>query len=102
MTIIYEVNLSVDADILEEYVAWLQEHVRLMLQFPGFQSAEVFKEEVALNAPQHAFTVHYRLQNRDSLEHYFKENAAAMREDGLRRFGGRFSASRRILELVKP
>ncbi|WP_281286476.1 DUF4286 family protein [Legionella geestiana] len=43
MTIIYEVNLSVDADILEEYVAWLQEHVRLMLQFPGFQSAEVFK-----------------------------------------------------------
>ncbi|QDQ40331.1 DUF4286 family protein [Legionella geestiana] len=69
--------------------------------FRGFSRRKSLKE-VALNAPQHAFTVHYRLQNRDSLEHYFKENAAAMREDGLRRFGGRFSASRRILELVKP
>lgn len=101
MTIIYEVNLSVDADILEEYVAWLQEHVRLMLQFPGFQSAQVWEEEAAPDAPQRAFTVHYRLQDRESLERYFNENAAAMREDGLRRFGRRFSASRRILALMK-
>ena len=43
------------------------------------------------------WSIHYRLKNRESLENYFREHAQRMRQEGLRRFAGKFSAHRRIL-----
>ena len=37
--VIYEVNLTVDNDVIDEFDAWLQKHVDEMLAIPGFVSA---------------------------------------------------------------
>lgn len=96
--IVYEVNLRIDAGIFAEYRAWLDLHVREMLAFPGFESAQIFEcREPAPAAHARTLCVQYRLRNADALERYLREDAPRMRADGLARFGEKFSATRRVL-----
>ena len=92
----YEVNLDVESDVAPAFAQWLRDHVEEMLALPGFLGAEMFDVEDP-PAGRRAFSVCYRLVDRAALDSYFTEHAARMRADGVRRFGGRFSASRRIL-----
>ena len=98
--IIYEVNLEVDVEVLDTFVPWLEEHIEQMLTFDGFKSSEVLTDEEneEEGSQRKHYTVQYRLENRASLNSYFENHAAAMRGDGMNRFGGKFSATRRILE----
>lgn len=96
--VIYEVNLSVDADVAVAFALWLKPHVEAMLRFEGFERARI------LSMPDESdgtslMTVWYEVRDGDALESYFKEGAEAMRAEGLARFGGRFRATRRILQI---
>lgn len=95
--IIYEVNLLIDPEISESYLVWLAPHVDDMLNFTGFVSAELF--EVETDEKWCAYCVQYRVESRAHLQNYFDTHAAAMRDDGICRFGDKFTASRRILQL---
>ena len=94
--VIYEVNLSIDNGIYTEFRLWLKEHVNEMLQFPGFMQASILKPEIDEISAQEKLTIQYQLKNRDDLERYFTEFAAKMREEGLKRFSDKFSATRRV------
>lgn len=97
-TVAYEVNLRVQAGIADEYLAWLRAHVREMLDLPGFLDARVSEQrEPAPDAGERVFCCLYRLRDQAVLDAYLAEHAPRMRAVGERRFGGRFSASRRIL-----
>lgn len=99
--IIYEVNLTVDHDIADEYAAWLGEHIREMLALPGFESA-AWLSDVDYHEEDGAdprWTIQYRLGSHDDLTRYFETHAERMRADGLERFGDGFKATRRILRV---
>lgn len=99
--VIYEVNLAVDADIAEVYEAWLHEHVRDMLAIDGFWKVDWFdrrrEDEAEAGLDQVLWTMQYHVQSRKALDNYFEHHAAKMRGDGMQRFAGQFSATRRIL-----
>lgn len=98
--VIYEVNLSIDAAIIDDYRAWLAAHVTQMLDVPGFIDAEVFDLlDPPAAAGEIALSVRYRVHGMAALQDYFDHRAAAMREDGQHRFAGRFRATRRVLAL---
>ena len=97
--VVYEVNLDLDAAIRGEYLAWLAAHVAEIRALPGFTGAAVF--EVADPPPpigRVALCVQYRLSGTAALEAYLRDHAPRLRAEGLARFGGRASASRRVLE----
>ena len=48
MALIYEVNLSVERAIADDFRAWLIEHVQDMLELPGFTDARILE---VLDAP---------------------------------------------------
>lgn len=99
--IIYEVNLIVDPATGDEFEHWLRNHVQEMLGFEGFGSAEIFSQapgDVVDGDPDKRYwTVQYRIRDRSSLDNYLTEHAQRMRNEGLMKFPGQFSASRRIL-----
>ena len=100
MSVIYEVNLSVERDIAEAYAAWLKPHMAQMLEFEGFESATWLEREPEMEGDQGArelWTIQYRVRTREDLERYLLEGASRMRGDGLERFSGRFEATRRVL-----
>ena len=93
--VIYEVNIQVDNDAAEEIAVWLKAHVREMLAFDGFEGAVWYQRDPEDGRQQ--WTLHYRVDGYDNLQAYFDTHAHRMRQDGLDRFGGRFTADRRIL-----
>ena len=96
--IVYEVNLDVDAAVFPEYRAWLTEHVQAMLALPGVISAEILERRDPPPATgQRSLCTIYRLSSSEALERYLREDAPGMRAQGLARFAGKFSATRRIL-----
>lgn len=98
--IIYEVSLAIDETIYAEYTTWLKEHIKDILQLPGFIRALILKEEEPGNhAHLKNLTVQYQLNDRDALEHYFINFAPHMREQALNLFQNKFSIERKIFEV---
>jgi len=91
--ILYEVIITVAPDARADYLAWLRPHIDRMLSFDGFQSADLFFNTEEPNE----ITCHYRLRDRAAMDAYLAGPAQEMRTDGMKRFGGKISAKRRIL-----
>ena len=99
--VLYEVTLRVQRAIADDYLVWLDRHVREMLALPGFLDARLSRQdEPAVAAGEVVFCCHYRLRDAAALDDYLREHAAAMRADGVARFGDRFAASRRVLSVL--
>lgn len=98
--IVYEVNLTVDRAIADDYADWLAGHIREMLTLPGFVSAEwlVDRHYDEDEGADPRWSIQYRLGSHDDFVRYEQTHAERMRAEGLERFGDRFSATRRILE----
>ena len=97
--IVYEVRAVLAPEIADAYRAWLEPHIHEILAIEGFTQAELLAEDGEDGRP--VLTVRYHLESRDALERYIRDHAPRLRADGLARFGGRFEASRRVLELVR-
>ena len=97
--VVYEVNLTIHGDIYSEFTVWLRGHVKEMLQFPGFIQASLLKQEQDDPSDQEKLTVQYQLEGRDDLEKYLIECAPKMREEGIKRFKDKFSATRRVFKV---
>ena len=83
--VIYEVNLTIDNDVIDEFDAWLKKHIEEMLAIPGFISAATSViENNDDNTKQRS--VQYRLINQAALDSYFEIDAERMRADGLAKF----------------
>lgn len=96
--VVYEVNLDLDAAIRDDYLAWLDAHIAEMVALPGFSDAQMFEVTDPAAAPGRAsLCVQYRLAGQVDLERYLAQHAPRLRAEGMALFGGRFTASRRVL-----
>lgn len=96
--VVYEVNLDLDADIEPAYRAWLEPHVREICALPGFIGAQLFGvDEPPAAMGRVSLCVQYALRDMAALESYLRDHAPRLRADGMARFGGRFTATRRVL-----
>ncbi len=96
--IVYEVNLSVDAELAQRYEQWLQQHIEQMLALPGFISATSYRMIEPIDTDKVGWTVQYVLASKASLDQYLQQHAPKMRADGVKHFGDRFTATRRIYQ----
>jgi len=109
--VIYEVNIEVDADIAQKYVDWLVPHMKEMLTIPGFIDcnladiehlpAVVSTEKQEEEKKKKYMVATYRVESREKLQQYFDVHAARLRGDGVNRFKGRFTCTRRIHSNLK-
>lgn len=97
MSLIYEINIKISLDILDDYLSWLDEHISEILDIDGFESAKIYKETFT-SSDFFAITIHYSVSSKSALDSYFDNHAEVMRQKGIGRFGDKFSATRRILE----
>jgi len=101
----YEVNLTVTSDIINEYAAWLREHVREMLDIDGFEAAAWYeRSDDAETIPDgddvqgtRYWTIQYQVRDREALQAYFDDQADAMRAAGAK-YADDVEVTRRILQ----
>jgi len=94
--IVYEVDLEADADIEAPFDTWLRDHIADMLQFDGFQSAEILEDRAAPPGRIRRI-VQYRLRDQQALDAYLANHAPRMQAAGVARFGNRYATERRVL-----
>jgi uncharacterized protein DUF3667/uncharacterized protein DUF4286 len=94
--LIYEVTLTIERDIIDSFDGWLANHVEEMLAIPGFINAHVFALDDDDSGHARRVT-QYFLDSEGDLESYLADQATAMRQSAIDRFGEQFSATRRIL-----
>ena len=96
--VVYEVNIDLDVAIEREYRRWLHAHIEEILALPGFIEAHLYEITDPPPAPGRlGLCVQYRLRDAAALQDYFDHHAARLRGDGVARFGGQFTATRRVL-----
>lgn len=95
--VIYEVNLSVDNEIFQEFYAWLIPHVQKVLRFTGFIQSEVGLVENQNDDNKYHLRVSYTLDSYEHLQQYLSQHAAEVRADAVEKFGAKYSASRRTI-----
>ncbi len=101
MTIIYEVRLKIESHLKDDFSSWLPDHINEMLQLPGFISAKLYEEaECGDIQKEYDFVVQYELESKKTLLQYFDQYAPRMREEGLKRFGDCFIASRKVMTQI--
>lgn len=98
--IIYNVTSNIDASIHEQWLAWIKEHIPLVLATGHFTEAKLTK--VLIEDPQgnETYSVQYRAKSRDALLSYYKNDAAKLRQESLRIFGDKVLAFRTELEII--
>ncbi|NNL89678.1 MAG: DUF4286 family protein [Marinicaulis sp.] len=94
--ILYEVNVTLAPDIREAYAKWLGAHVDEMLSIDGFIGASVYVD----TEDDCKMTAHYILRDQAALDSYLAEHAPHMREDGVKHFGDKFKATRRVMQTL--
>ena len=93
---VYEVTFDVDHDIVDQFDAWLTQHVGDMLQLPGVHQVEVFEieddEEGRARRVMQCFFIGFA-----ELEQYVSEQASVDRQAAVNRFAGSFGIRSRVL-----
>ncbi len=101
--IVYEVNLEVDHDVKDEYLAWLRPRIQELLGLEGFEAALFYRPDdfISPETGRLMYTLHYLVRSQQHLNDYFENHAPRLRSEGMARYGGRFTATRRILQKLE-
>lgn len=93
---VYEVTHHVDPAIIDEFDAWLAQHVEEMLDLPGIVRASIYAADGDEQDRPGRVTL-YLFESDAELDAYLAGPAAAMRQVAEDRFEGQFEVSRRVL-----
>ena len=99
--VVYEVSIKFnDKSISKPYYRWLSDHhVKEVLNFPGFVSAELLTIYTNKGASvEDGIVVRYILESSSVFDDYDKSDTAKkLRADAIELFKDKFTASRRVL-----
>ena len=96
---IYNVTISIDADIQQEWLHWMQtEHIPEMLNTGKFSAAKMVRV-LAEEMGGVTYAVQYTTDSKETLQKYYAEDAELLRSKS-KRFEGKFVAFRTELQVI--
>ncbi len=98
---IYNVTTNVEASVHDEWLEWMKgTHIPEMLATGKFSSAKMCKVLVEEEMGGTTYSVQFTVADKNTLEKYYATEAPKLREDGLKRFPGKFVSFRTELEII--
>jgi len=94
--IVYEVRCRVLRDHVTAFAAWIGPHMAEVVACDGFVGASAVQVQDPSPDEATTFVCTYRVRDRAALDAYLAGPAAALREDGVARFGDALQATRTI------
>ncbi len=97
---IYNVTLSIDKSIHEEWLEWIHLHIPEVLATGKFISAKLTQVLIEEEMDGVTYSIQYTANSREDLDNYYKEDADKLRIDGMQKFGDKMLAFRTELKIV--
>lgn len=97
---IYNVTVNIDERIQDEWLKWIKEHIPKVLGTGKFSKATLTKVLVEEEKGGVTYSIQYRSYSREALDAYYKENAEALQQEGLKKFADTMLAFRTELQII--
>lgn len=98
---IYNVTTNVEDAIHDEWLKWMKEiHIPDVLATGKFLNAKMCKVLVEEDMGGTTYSVQFTTVDKATLEKYYVEDAAPLRQDAMRRFANQFVSFRTELEVI--
>lgn len=100
--IAYSVSVSVDRDIEADWLSWMRDiHIPDVMAAGYFDAYQIQKViELEAVAERVTYTIDYYCESLGKYKAYRKKAAAGLQAEHAKRYEGRFSASRRVSEVI--
>ncbi len=100
--IIYNVTINIKKNVESEWVMWMEEeHIPDIMKTNHFNSWKMFKILVPAGMPNEAtYVVRYTTDSMKKYEGYARDEASRLQREHVKKYPGKFTASRAILEDV--
>ena len=99
--LIYNVTVTIDADIAQEWVTWMTEShipdVMVTGMFLSYRMGRLLSHE---HTDSEIFTMQYLAADMDHLQRYLEEFAPALQKDLKIKFDGKYAVFRTVMEIV--
>lgn len=100
--VLYNVTVSIDEDVKEEWIAWMKEiHIPEVLETGHFTKHRILKllnDQPDSTGPTYA--IQYELDNIGKLDTYLEQYAPALQKKHVDKYGNKCIAFRTVLEEV--
>jgi hypothetical protein len=98
--IIYNVTVSIDVEVEEEWVEWMQKtHIPDVMKTGKFMECRMSKI-LAEEEGGKAYSIQYLCKDKETLEKYQKENAPLLQKKHAEKYGSRAVAFRTLLDVI--
>lgn len=99
--LIYNVTINIDTSVHGPWLEWMRDrHIPDMLATGKFSHAKMGRVLVEEEMGGITYSIQYTVQDRATLEAYYREDADRLREQAQRRFPDQFVAFRTELEVI--
>jgi phosphoribosylamine-glycine ligase len=99
--ILYNVTINIHESVHDQWMQWMQEkHINDVLATGKFSAARMVKVLVDEDMGGTTYSIQYTTDSKETLQHYYEQDAPRLREEGLRLFGDKMLAFRTELELI--
>lgn len=97
---IYNVTLSIDKSIHDEWLQWIHSHIPEVLATGKFSSAKLTQVLIEEEMEGLTYSIQYSAKTREDLDAYYKEDADRLRNGGMQKFADKMLAFRTELKIV--
>ncbi len=99
--IIYNVTINVDDSIHYDWLFWIKEHIREVLDTGKFHSAKMTKILVEEEMDGTNYSIQYTAKSKESLQEYYNEDAPKLRDKSIAKFGSKMLSFRTELQIIE-
>ncbi len=98
---IYNVTTNIEESVHDEWLKWMKEkHIPDMLSTGKFNYAKMSQVIIEEEMGGTTYSVQYSTDSLETLQDYYKEDAARLRDEALKLFNGQFVAFRTELKVI--
>ena len=97
---IYNVTVSIDESIHDEWIVWIKNHIPKVLATGRFLSAKLTEVLVEEEMGGVTYSVQYTAKTREDLDDYYKHDADKLRSDSIKMFADKMLAFRTELRVI--
>ncbi len=97
---IYNVTSNIDESIHNEWLSWMQKHIKEVLATGKFISAKLTQVLIEEEMGGVTYSVQYTAKNKKELEEYYNVYASKLRNEGVRKFADKMISFRTELKII--
>ncbi len=99
--IIYNVTVSIDPDIHDEWKQWMiEKHIPDVLATGLFIDSRMSKLLIEEEGGGITYSIQYSLESMDKMKEYEEKHATRLRDEHTKKYEGKFGAFRTMMEVA--